>query len=95
MKRVGIPRRIDELGRVVIPAELRRVLDISEHDLIEIIAEEDRIILQKYSDRDIFTGERENLIDYCGKKVLNEYEKTDTNSLSFLTCISGYPLQIL
>ncbi len=69
MKRVGIPRRIDELGRVVIPAELRRVLDISEHDLIEIIAEEDRIILQKYSDRDIFTGERENLIDYCGKKV--------------------------
>lgn len=69
MKRVGIPRRIDELGRVVIPAELRRALDISEHDLIEIIAEEDRIILQKYSDRDIFTGERENLIDYCGKKV--------------------------
>lgn len=69
MKRVGIPRRIDELGRVVIPAELRRVLDISEHDLIEIIAEEDKIILQKYSDRDIFTGERENLIDYCGKKV--------------------------
>ena len=72
MKSTGIVRRIDELGRIVIPIELRRVLDISEHDRIEILTDENRIILQKYADRDIFSGSQDNLIDYCGKKVSKE-----------------------
>lgn len=48
MKSTGIVRKVDELGRVVIPMELRRVLDIEEKDPLEIFLEDDKIILQKY-----------------------------------------------
>lgn len=48
MKSTGIVRKVDELGRVIIPIELRRVLNIKEKDLIEIFVEEDQIILKKY-----------------------------------------------
>ncbi|WP_100011822.1 AbrB/MazE/SpoVT family DNA-binding domain-containing protein [Lentibacillus sediminis] len=49
MKSTGIVRKVDELGRVVIPIELRRHLDIHEKDSIEIYVEEDRIVLKKYT----------------------------------------------
>lgn len=45
MKATGIVRRIDELGRVVLPIELRRTLDIAERDELEICLDEDKIIL--------------------------------------------------
>lgn len=48
MKSTGIVRKVDELGRVVIPMELRRVLSIKEKDSLEILVNEDQIILQKY-----------------------------------------------
>lgn len=48
MKSTGIVRRIDELGRVVIPKELRGTLGISERDPLEIFVHEDKIILRKY-----------------------------------------------
>ena len=48
MKSTGIVRKVDELGRVVIPIELRRTLDIAEKDALEIYVDEDRIILKKY-----------------------------------------------
>lgn len=48
MKSTGIVRRVDELGRVVIPIELRRTLDIKEKDAMEIYVDDDRIILKKY-----------------------------------------------
>ncbi|MBT2648399.1 AbrB/MazE/SpoVT family DNA-binding domain-containing protein [Bacillus sp. ISL-34] len=48
MKSTGIVRKVDELGRVVIPIELRRTLGINEKDALEIYVEQDRIILQKY-----------------------------------------------
>ncbi|MGX1266636.1 transcriptional pleiotropic regulator of transition state genes [Rossellomorea marisflavi] len=48
MKGTGIVRKVDELGRVVMPIELRRSLGIKERDPIEIFVEDDRIILQKY-----------------------------------------------
>ena len=51
MKSTGIVRKIDELGRVVIPIELRRTLEIHEKDAVEIFVDEDRIILQKYEPR--------------------------------------------
>ena len=47
MKTTGIVRRVDELGRVVLPIELRRTLDIAERDELEIFLDEDRIILKK------------------------------------------------
>jgi AbrB family looped-hinge helix DNA binding protein len=48
MKSTGIVRRVDELGRVVIPIELRRTLDIEEKDPLEIYVHDDQIILRKY-----------------------------------------------
>lgn len=49
MKSTGIVRKVDELGRVVIPSELRRTLEIGEKDPLEIFVDGDRIILRKYS----------------------------------------------
>lgn len=69
MKSTGIVRKVDELGRVVLPIELRRNLDINEKDALEIFVDEDRIILKKYEPADIFTGSMEDLIDYRGKKI--------------------------
>ena len=72
MKSTGIVRKIDELGRITLPIELRRTLGVSVKDPVEIFVEEDRIILQKYEPTDIFTGERNQLFDFCGKKVSKE-----------------------
>lgn len=48
MKATGIVRRLDELGRITLPIELRRTLDVTERDPLEIFVDESRIILQKY-----------------------------------------------
>ena len=69
MKSTGIVRKVDELGRVVLPIELRRNLDINEKDSLEIFVDDEKIILKKYEPADIFTGNMDNLIDYKGKKV--------------------------
>ncbi|MEC2938435.1 AbrB/MazE/SpoVT family DNA-binding domain-containing protein, partial [Bacillus cereus] len=52
MKSTGVTRKIDELGRIVLPKELRRTLGIAEKDPIEIFVEEEKIILQKYKTYD-------------------------------------------
>lgn len=69
MKSTGVVRKVDELGRVVLPIELRRNLDINEKDALEIFVDEDKIILKKYEPADIFNGSMDDLIDYRGKKV--------------------------
>lgn len=69
MKSIGIVRKVDELGRVVLPIELRRSLDIDEKDAVEIFVDDNKIILRKYEPAYIFTGSMEDLIDYKGKKV--------------------------
>ena len=69
MKSTGIVHKVDELGRIVLPIELRRSLNIDVKDSLEIFVDEDKIVLKKYEPADIFTGEMENLIDYRGKKV--------------------------
>jgi transcriptional pleiotropic regulator of transition state genes len=69
MKSTGIVRRIDSLGRVTLPSELRKQFDLIERDCIEIFVDTDQIILQKYQPADIFTGVMDELIDYHGKKV--------------------------
>lgn len=51
MKSTGIVRKVDELGRIVIPIELRRVLDIEVKDALEIFTDDDKIILKKYHPR--------------------------------------------
>ena len=69
MKDTGVVRRLDELGRITLPMELRKILHLKERDSLQIFVEEDRIILQKYTPADIFTGDTEDLIEYQGKKV--------------------------
>jgi transcriptional pleiotropic regulator of transition state genes len=72
VKSTGVVRKVDELGRVVLPIELRRNLDIHEKDALEIFVDNDKIILKKYEPADIFTGSMEDLIDYKGKKISKE-----------------------
>ena len=69
MKSTGIVRKVDELGRVVLPIELRRNMGIEIKDSLEIFVEEDSIVLKKYEPADIFSGSMEELIEYKGKKV--------------------------
>ena len=70
MKNTGIARKVDELGRIVLPIELRKQLGITEKtDALEIYVEDGRIILEKVVDSCIFCGVKENLVDYMGKKV--------------------------
>lgn len=69
MKSTGIVRKVDELGRVVLPIELRRNLDINEKDALEIFVDDEKIILKKYEPADIFSGSMDDLIDYKGKKI--------------------------
>ena len=70
MKATGIVRRVDELGRVVIPVELRRTLGIDEHDPLEIFVDENKIILKKYEPDCIFCGHsRDDMLDFRGKNV--------------------------
>lgn len=69
MKSTGITRAIDELGRFVVPKELRRSFDLNEKDQLEIYTEGDRIILQKYVPGCIFCGEIENVVLFAHKRV--------------------------
>lgn len=69
MKSTGIVRRLDELGRITLPIELRRTLNVGERDSLEIFVDDDKIILRKYEPADIFTGTTDDLIDYYGKKI--------------------------
>ena len=69
MKSTGMVRRIDELGRIVIPSEIRQTLGIQLRDSIEIFVEDDRVILQKYRPSCIFCKETENLVSFGEKRV--------------------------
>lgn len=69
MTNTGIIRKLDELGRVTLPIELRRNLNLDVRDEIEIYTEDDQIILKKYEPADIFTGDTDDLIEYKGKKI--------------------------
>lgn len=69
MKSTGIVRKLDELGRIVLPIEIRNNFGIGRRDAIEIFTSNDKIILKKYNPSDIFTGEMNDLVEYKGKKV--------------------------
>ena len=72
MKSTGIIRKVDDLGRIVLPIELRRMLDIAERDELEIFMENDRIVLQKYEPACIFCGSGRGLTSFRGKNVCVE-----------------------
>ena len=69
MKSTGIIRKVDELGRVVLPIELRRTLGIEERDPLEIALEEDRLVLRKHETSCTFCGGETDLLEYRGKLI--------------------------
>ena len=72
MKSTGIVRKVDELGRIVLPIELRRTLDIDIKDSIEIYVENDSIILKKYEPTCIFCGNSGELKAFNDKNICHE-----------------------
>ena len=72
MKSMGIVRKMDILGRIVLPAELRRQFDIAEKDAIEIYTENDKIILKKYEPSCIFCDRAENTVNFNNKIVCRD-----------------------
>ncbi len=69
MKSTGIVRRVDELGRIVLPIELRRTLDITERDSLEIYVDGASIVLKKYQPACIFCDNAKEVILYKGKSI--------------------------
>ena len=76
MKSTGIVRKVDELGRIVLPIELRRTLDIAEKDSLEIYVDEEAIILRKYQPACIFCDNARDVVVYKGKNVCKDCIKS-------------------
>lgn len=72
MKSTGIVRKVDELGRIVLPVELRRTLGINERDALEIYVDEEQIILKKYMPACIFCNNASDITVYLGKNICGE-----------------------
>ena len=85
MRSTGIVRKLDSLGRITLPIELRKSFDIGEMEPLEILTEEDRINIKKYNPSDTFTGQCEDLIEYKGKKVSRD-------SIRELARIAGFEI---
>lgn len=72
MKSTGIIRNVDELGRIVIPKEIRKKMNIGSADPIEIYVEGDKIILRKYENACAICGGSAELVEFKGKKICEE-----------------------
>lgn len=75
MKSTGIIRRVDELGRVVIPIEIRNQFNIVEKDPIEIYVDGSSIVLKKFEPNCIFCGNTKNLLEYKDKLICEKCSK--------------------
>ena len=69
MTSTGIVRRIDSVGRFVLPIELRRTLEIGDSDSLEIFIEDNTIVLKKYQPACIFCGNARDVSAYKGKNI--------------------------
>ncbi len=69
MKSTGMTRKVDELGRIVLPAEIRKAFHIEIKDPIEIFTEEDRIILKKYTPGCTFCNSMNGIVHYEGRRI--------------------------
>ena len=69
MKATGMTRQVDELGRFVLPIEIRRAIGINVKDSLEIFTEEDRVILRKYEPACIFCNSADDVVYYEGKRI--------------------------
>jgi len=69
MKPLGTVRKVDELGRIVLPIETRKRLELAPGDGVEIFVEKDRVILKKYEPSCIFCGDADDIVTYKEKKI--------------------------
>lgn len=69
MKSTGIVRKVDELGRIVLPIELRRTLDIAEKDALEIYVDGNNVVLRKYQPACVFCGDAREVTPFHGKNI--------------------------
>ena len=76
MKSTGIIRKLDELGRIVLPIEIRRNFNLAEKDAVEIFVEGDSIILRKHQPNCIICGEDKSLLEYKGRLICKTCIKT-------------------
>ena len=79
MKSTGIIRRMDELGRVVIPIEIRNQFNIAEKDPMEIYVDGSSIILKKFEPNCIFCGNTKNLLEYHDKLICTKCSEKISN----------------
>ena len=81
MKSTGMVRQLDTLGRIVIPVELRRTMDLSLKDTLEIFVDGDQIVLKKYHPACVFCNDARDVISYKGKlvckKCMEELRKSE------------------
>lgn len=76
MKSTGVVRKVDELGRIVLPIEIRKVLDIKTKDAIEIFTDNNKIVLQKYEPACIFCSNTDDVIYFNGRRICQACIKT-------------------
>ena len=69
MKSTGMVRKVDDLGRIVLPAEIRQSMDIQVKDPVEIYTDGDRIILQKYHPACIFCNNADDIVYFNNKRI--------------------------
>ena len=72
MKSTGIVRKVDELGRIVIPIEMRRTLGVDSHDPVEMCVDGEDIIIRKYAPGCVLCGNQKEIIEYAGKLVCRD-----------------------
>jgi len=72
MKSTGVVRKMDDLGRIVLPIEIRKMMGIGEKESVEIFTDGDKIILRKYQPACIFCGDASEVVLFEGKKICKE-----------------------
>ena len=72
MKSTGVVRKVDELGRIVLPISIRQTMDIKEKDPLEIFTDENRIILQKYHPACVFCNNADRVVYFSKKRICQD-----------------------
>ena len=72
MKPIGVVRKVDELGRIVLPINIRQTMEISSGDAVEIFTDDGRIILQKYQPACVFCNNADNIVFFNGKRICED-----------------------
>ena len=75
MKSTGIYRQLDSLGRIVLPIELRRSLEIGPKDMLQISVEDDQIVLRRFEPNCLFCGSSHGLVSYRDRMLCRECAK--------------------